>query len=148
MADKTPEQILKETAQTVEILKDAFMSLGASIKENLNKNLVDADSYTKDYVKTLRGEVNSALSNLGKKSEQLINNQNKLNKGQLSSKEIAKQIEELENKRLKIANDLTTATKNGLIPAAQSRKLYLEIKQAIAETNAELEEQAKHAAKT
>lgn len=148
MADKTPEQILKETAQTVEILKDAFMSLGASIKENLNKNLVDADSYTKEYVKTLRGEVNSALSNLGKKSEQLINNQNKLNKGQLSSKEIAKQIEELENKRLKIANNLTTAAKNGLVSATQSRKLYLEIKQAIAETNAELEAQAKHAEKT
>ena len=148
MADKTPDQILKETSQTVEILKDAFMSLGASIKENLNKNLVDADGYTKEYVKTLRGDVNNALLNLGKKSEQLINNQNQLNKGQLSSKEIAKQIESLENKRLKIANNLTTAAKNGLVSATQSRKLYLEIKQAIAETNAELEEQAKHAAKT
>jgi hypothetical protein len=143
MADKTPEQILKETAEITESLKDAFRSLGASIKENINENLAGANEYTKQYIKSLRGDVSNTLSSLGKKSEKLIENQNKLNKGQLSSKDIAKQLAELENKRLTAANNLISASKNNLMSVKESKKLYLDIKSRIDETNDELKEQLK-----
>ena len=35
MADKDPKEILKETLETVEILKDSFNSLGAIIKNTI-----------------------------------------------------------------------------------------------------------------
>jgi hypothetical protein len=41
MADKTPDEILQSTAETVEILKDAIVSLGSTIQLALKKNLVD-----------------------------------------------------------------------------------------------------------
>jgi hypothetical protein len=138
----------KEMIETVSALKDAFISLGATIKTKLNQNLVDADEYTKQYVKTLRSDVSSTLISLGKRSDKLLENQLKLNKGQMSSKDISKQIQELDNKRLKSASDLTTAAKNGLIPASEAKKLYLQIKEAIADGKGELEGQLEVAERT
>lgn len=142
MADKTPDQILKETAETAEILKDAFISLGASIKKNLNQNLIDADDYTKQYVRSLKSGVSALMNSLGKGGDKLIDNQLKLNKGQISSKEITKQIQELEEKKIRSINQVTIAEKNRYITKNEAKKLEKQINEAIAEGTAELEKQA------
>ena len=38
MADKTTEEILKETQETAQILKESFNSLGATIRTQLTAN--------------------------------------------------------------------------------------------------------------
>ena len=137
----TPEEQLRLMAENVEALKDAFMSLGATLRSQLNENLADANAEGRAFIRSLRNDAASAMSNLGKKSDKLIDNQNKLNKGQLTSKEISKQIEELENKRLKTFNNLSIAMKAGLITASQARSHYGKIKEAIEDGRKELEKQ-------
>jgi hypothetical protein len=144
---QNPDEKLKEVQETVEILKDAFNSLGAQIRANLNANLAGADATTKQLIKKIKFDLTASINGLGKKSEQVLENQLKLNKGQLASKDIAKQLLDLENKRLKAANDLKLATRNGLIPASEARKLYLETKAAILEGKEELENQRQEALK-
>jgi len=147
MADKTPQDILKEAVETAEILKDAFTSLGATIKSQLTANLMDADDYTKQYIKSLKSGVGSLMSSLGKSGDKLIDNQLKLNKGQLSSKDISKQLEELESKKLRSLNQVLTARKNEWISSDESRKLYDQINESIEEGKKGLEDQAKAALK-
>lgn len=147
MADKTPEQILRETAETAEMLRDAFTSLGATIKTQLTENLQDADEYTKAYVKSLRAGVGGLMNSLGKSGDKLIDNQLKLNKGQISSKEISKQLKELEEKKIRSINQVITARKNEYITADEARKLYGQINEVIADGTKELEQQAKTAKK-
>lgn len=147
MADKTPEQILRETAETAEMLRDAFTSLGATIKTQLTENLQDADEYTKAYVRSLRAGVGGLMNSLGKSGDKLIDNQLRLNKGQISSKEISKQLKELEEKKIRSINQVITARKNEYITADEARKLYSQINEVIADGTKELEQQAKTAKK-
>jgi hypothetical protein len=141
MADQDPNKILQETAETIAALKDAFNSLGAVIKNQLNKNLIDADDYTKQYVKSLRGDAVSALNDLGKKSEKIVENQFRLQRGQITSKDISKQIDALELKRLTIHGKIVSAVRSGLISAEEGRKTYLKVAEAILEGKEALESQ-------
>jgi hypothetical protein len=145
MADQDPNKILQETAETVSALKDAFNSLGAVIKNQLNKNLIDADDYTKQYIKSLRGDAVSALSDLGKKSEKIVENQFKLQRGQITSKDISKQIEALELKRLTTQGKIVSAIRSGFVSAEEGRKIYLKVAEAILEGKTALEAQNKEA---
>ena len=142
-----PNKILKETVETVETLKEAFQNLGALINTQLNKNLIDADDYTKQYVKSLRSDAASALSDLGKKSEKIIENQFKLNKGQITSKDIIKQIDALELKRLITRGKIDSAIRSEIISAEEGEKIYLKIAEAILEGKNALQAQAKEAKK-
>jgi hypothetical protein len=147
MADPIDPNKLKETAELVEVLKDAFISLGTTIKTTLNKNLIDADSYTKQYVRTLRSDTTSALTSLGKKSELLIDNEFKLRKGQLASKDLAKQIEAINIKEQKTLSQIAIARANKLINVKEEKKLSDQIKKASEETREELEKQNEVAGK-
>jgi hypothetical protein len=145
MADQDPNKILQETAETISALKDAFNSLGAVIKNQLNKNLIDADDYTKQYIKSIRGDAVSALSDLGKKSEKIVENQFKLQRGQITSKDISKQIEALELRRLTTQGKIVSAVRSGFISAEEGRKTYLKVAEAILEGKYALESQNEEA---
>jgi hypothetical protein len=62
-----PNKILKETVETVAALNDAFNSLGAMIKSQLTANIIDADDYTKQYIKSIQSDATRAINDLGKK---------------------------------------------------------------------------------
>jgi hypothetical protein len=147
MADKTPDEILQSTAETVEILKDAIISLGSTIQSSLNKNLTDADDYTKIYVKNIKSSVSSLMTSLKKSGDQLILNQLKLNKNQLTAKDISKQITELESKRIILLNQVVTAEKNSYIGKRLSKKLQKDINESISEGLIGLKEQKDQAKK-
>ena len=141
MADKTTEEILKETQETAQILKESFNSLGATIRTQLNANLTGADAATKQLIKKVKFDLSSAINGLGKSSEKLLENQLKLNKGQLSTKDLAKQMLDLEYKGLKIANDLSTAKNNGLILDSEAVKMLNDIEEKMKEESDELTKQ-------
>jgi hypothetical protein len=138
----------KELAETVEVLKDSFKSLGVIIKQQVNDNIVDADTFTKAYAKSLKSDISQAFNTLGKRSSDLLKNQESLTKGQAKEKDILKQITQNELKRKNLAIDLVNAAKNGIISASEAKKLHLELKAVFEEQNKELAKQAIHAAKT
>jgi len=142
---KTPEEILQETQESVAALKDAFDSLGANLRDNLNRNLIDADATTKQLTKKIKFDLTSSINNLGKSSGQILENQNKLNKGQLTSKDINKQIENLKNKQKLIQIDLQNALQNELITLGEKEKLQNNLNAEIDEGLNKLEEQRKKA---
>jgi hypothetical protein len=142
---KTPEEILQETQESVAALKDAFDSLGANLRANLNRNLIDADATTKQLTKKIKFDLTSSINNLGKSSGQILENQNKLNKGQLTSKDINKQIENLKNKQKLIQIDLQNALQNELITLGEKEKLQNNLNAEIDEGLNKLEEQRKKA---
>ena len=138
----------KELAETVEVLKDSFKSLGVIIKQQVNDNIIDADAFTKSYAKSLKSDISQAFNTLGKRSSDLLKNQESLTKGQAKEKDILKQITQNELKRKNLAIDLVNAAKNGIISTSEAKKLHLELKAVFEEQNKELAKQAAHAAKT
>jgi hypothetical protein len=66
------------------------------IKSQLTANIIGADDYTKKYVQSLKSDAAGALKELGKSSERILFNQYQINKGQLTSKDISKQILDVE----------------------------------------------------
>ena len=138
----------KELVDVVEVLKDSFKSLGIIIKQQVNDNIQDADSFTKSYAKSLKSDLTQTFNNLNKKSEELLKNQELLSKGQAKEKDILKQITQNELRRKNLAIDLVNAVKNGVLSASEAKKIHTELIEKFAEQNEELAEQAKYAAKT
>ena len=138
----------QDLVETVEVLKDSFKSLGIIIKQEIGDNIQDADRFTKAYGKALATDLTKSFNNLGKKSEDLLKNQEALNKGQAKEKDILKQIAQNELKRKSISIDLKNALKSGAITQETYLKLVSESVQKHKEQNEELVKQAAHAAKT
>ncbi len=132
---------LQETKEIVSALKDAFNSLGAIIKSEIIKNIKDADDFTKQYAKTIKSDAARALNQLGKSSEQLIENQIKLEKGQLGSKDIAKQLLDIESKNDKIQASIKSAIDKKIISETKGARLQKQIQEAYIESRGELEKQ-------
>jgi hypothetical protein len=129
-----PNKVLKETVETVAALNDAFNSLGAMIKSQLTANLIDADDYTKKYTQSIKSDTTRALNELGKSSERILTNQYLINKGQLTSKDISKQIQEVEIRQLKTQASLNNALTNQVITAEEFLFLEKKINEATVET--------------
>ena len=138
----------KELAETVEVLKDSFKSLGVIIKQQVNDNIIDADNFTKAYAKSLKSDITQAFNSLGKRSGDLLKNQEALIKGQAKEKDILKQITQNELTRKNLSIDLANAVKNNILSFEEAKNLAGELRKKFAEQNEELAEQAKHAAKT
>ena len=138
----------KELVETVEILKDSFKSLGIIIKQQVNNNIVDADNFTKAYAKSLKSDITQAFNNLGKRSLDILKNQEALANGQAKSKDILKQIEQSEQKRKSLSMDLANAVRNGLIDFKDAANINNELIQKFKEQNEELAKQANHAERT
>ncbi len=141
MADKDPKEVLKETLETVEVLKDSFNSLGAIIKNTITDNLFEVDAVAKSIGKNLANDITKGFNSLGKKSEEILKNQELLSKGQVKSKDIQKQINQLTDRKLSLETDINNALKNNLINTTQHRNLQEELKIKTQETTDELNNQ-------
>jgi hypothetical protein len=138
----------QELAEVVEVLKDSFKSLGVIIKQEIGDNIKDADKFTKAYGKTLASDLTRSFNSLGKKSEELLKNQEALKNGQAKSKDILKQIEQIEQKRKNVSIDLKNALKAGVIDQQQYTNLLSESLQKHEETIEALKTQSEHAMRT
>ena len=138
----------KELVELVEVLKDSFKSLGIIIKQEIGDNIQDADRFTKAYGKTLASDLTRSFNNLGKKSEEILKNQEALKSGQAKSKDILKQIEQIKQKEKSISIDIENALKAEVINQEQYSKLLSESLQKHKETIDALKGQAEQAAKT
>jgi len=102
----TPGDLNKEVKETADILKDAFMSLGAQIEDVFRRATTANDTFNKAVKKDLIGTLNS----LARNSQQLLDNDYKLQKGQLASRDIAKQIYETTKKQSAVEASINRAT--------------------------------------
>jgi len=83
-----PEDLNKEVRITAAVLKDAFRGIGDQIEDIFNR----ATSANDSFQESLQKDLTATLNSLGKNSKTLIDNQEKLNRGLLSSKKIKDQI--------------------------------------------------------
>jgi hypothetical protein len=95
-----------EVKETADILKDAFMSLGAQIEDVFRRAATANDTFSKAVKKDLTGTLNS----LARNSQQLLDNEYKLNKGQLASRDITKQIYETTKKQAAVEASIARST--------------------------------------
>ena len=138
----------KELVEVVEVLKDSFKSLGIIIKQEIGDNIQDADRFTKAYGKTIASDLTRSFNSLGKKSEEILKNQEALKNGQAKSRDILKQIEQIKQKEKSISIDIENALKAGVISEEQSLNLLSESLQKHQETIDALKEQADQAERT
>lgn len=132
-ADDANKQ-LSELAETVRILKDSFQSLGNLIKREITDNVRDADRATKDYAKSVASDLNNALKALGKRSSEILNNQEALQEGSLKLDTVLKQINRTQEKRRNIELDLQRALDAEIISATEFNTLKNEVLKKEAET--------------
>jgi hypothetical protein len=116
----TPEDLNKEVKDTANILKDAFVSIGAQIEDIFKR----ATSANDTFQKSLKKDLVSTLNSLGKNSAQLVDNQYKLNKGQLTSKQIQQQLYDLNSKK---EGALLALRSQSVIKGKQLAKYQLDI---------------------
>jgi hypothetical protein len=102
----TPGDLNREVKETADILKDAFTSLGAQIEDVFRRATTANDTFNKAVKKDLIGTLNS----LARNSQQLLDNEYKLNKGQLASRDITKQIYETTKKQEAVEKSILRAT--------------------------------------
>jgi hypothetical protein len=136
----SPEDVknAKNLLDTVTALQDAFQSISVIIGQQINKNLENTDEFTKRYAKTLKNDIVKNLNSMGKNNEDLIKNQELLNKGQSKSKDIQQQINSLDLKRKLLLKDLDIIQSNGLLTDEEKIKYTNEILAKISEQNEEL----------
>ena len=135
---QTPEEQLRNVQQIQQALEDGFRSLTLSIQNvaeeigEATDNLITFNTISKDITRTVRS--------ISKANEDLISNQIKLNKGQLESKKIQQQIDQIEVKRLvsqnrlnSLQDELNDALASGRITAAEAAAKQAEIANLTAE---------------
>ena len=83
-----PEDLNKELKITASLLKNAFTDIGRQIEDIFDR----ATSANDSFQESLQKDLTATLNSLGKNSRTLIDNQEKLNRGLLSSKKVQEQI--------------------------------------------------------
>lgn len=91
----TPEEIRAQINDTSKIVENTLKSVAAQIGDIFQDALSEADSITKIFGK----DVEKQLKSLARSTDKMIENQIRINEGQASSKDIAKQLIEYETKR-------------------------------------------------
>jgi len=135
----TPEEQLRNVQQIQQALEDGFRSLTASI-QNVAEEIGEA---TDDLItfNTISKDITRTVKSISKANEDLISNQVRLNKGQLESKKIQQQLEQIQSKKLisqnrlnSLQNELNDALATGRITAADAAIKQATIANLTAET--------------
>lgn len=133
MADATggggpdPKKQMNELKESVEILKDSFVSLGQIIKNEIGGNIRDADRATRDYGRSVASSIQSTLKNMGKNSQDILSNTLALTTGSLKLNDVLKQINKARITELKTEIDIKNARKAGVISLTNMRKYTSEL---------------------
>jgi hypothetical protein len=155
----TSEEQLKNIQQIQQALEDGFRSLTASI-QNVAEEIGEATDNLITF-NTISRDITRTIKSISKSNEDLINNQIRLNKGQLESKKIQQQLEQLETKKLisqnrinSLQNELNDALTTGRITASDAAikqatiaNLTAEIARSTQETKTQYENQLEEAKK-
>jgi len=135
----TPEEQLRNIQQIQQALEDGFRSLTASI-QNVAEEIGEA---TDDLItfNTISKDITRTVKSISKANEDLISNQIRLNKGQLESKKIQQQLEQIQSKKLisqnrlnSLQNELNDALATGRITTADAAIKQATIANLTAET--------------
>ena len=132
---QSPEDLNREVRITAAVLKDAFIGIGEQIEDIFNR----ATSANDSFQESLQKDLTATLNSLGKNSKTLVDNQDKLNRGLLSSKKIKDQIY---NNASKMEGALLALENQRVIVGDDRVKLEEEIKEYYKLQNQALEEQA------
>jgi len=128
MADATggggpdPKKQINDLKESVEILKDSFVSLGQIIKNEIGGNIRDADRATRDYGKSVASSIQSTLKSLGKNSQEILSNTLAMGDGTLKLNDVLKQINKTRLTELKTQIDIKNAYKANVISLTNMRK--------------------------
>jgi len=123
MADNK-DKIKKEIFETSVIVQDAFRS----ISDNISEIFKDSLGVTATYARDIKKDITKSLSSLAQVTTLLEGNQNKILKGELSKRDILKQIEQRESKIQAINVSIEIAKKNQL---GKTRDLTLQLQKAL-----------------
>jgi len=123
MADNK-DKIKKELLETSVIVQDAFTSISANISEIFK----DALGQTSTYASNIKKDITKSLSSLAQVTSLLEGNQNKIIKGELTKRDILKQIEQRESKIQAINVSIQIAKNNQL---GKTKDLTKELQKAL-----------------
>lgn len=138
---------VNQLKESVAVLKDAFISIGDSIKRNITQNIENADEATQDLGKTLAQDLKRTIKSMGKDSQELLSNTVAMESGSLKLATVQKQLNSLVNKQLKAENDIAIALNNEVISQGEALNLALKLEEAYTEQRSILAAQALEAAR-
>lgn len=138
---KQSKQVMDELVDSVASLKDAFKSIGEDLKQQITGNIQQADAATQRLARSVATDLTRSIRSYGKQSQQLLDNQEKLERGQIRSKDITKQLLQLKKEEARVRVDLEIAERNGYLTATERLKLEDELNRLLNEQTAELEAQ-------
>ena len=126
MAEKDEFNIdLKNIAEEVALLRDAFSTIGATIAESINEQLEQTEGLTKRINKTVSRDVNRAFLNMVKGTDKILANNIKIQEGSLTQADIEKQLQGNEEKRLGVVASIEQARLAGIKITKRQEKAAL-----------------------
>ena len=139
MAEKVKDTI-QDTVDEVGFLKDAIVTIGATITEALNDKLEEAEGLVERIGKATKRDVNRAFLNLAKGTDKVLANTVAINAGSAKSKNIQKQLQDIEGKKLSLKSLFLQAELAGVELSEQEKEAaeeQLKIQEAILKTQEE-----------
>lgn len=133
---------MKDLIETTSILKDAFISIGETLKRTLVDNMTEAERQAETYKEALKA-VDSQVKKLGKSTEKLLENEADIITGQLTSKAIYQQQLGIQKRRLILEQNVRTALTAAGTAQKEINDLIEKLNQELDEETAELEKQLK-----
>ena len=119
------DDLIKQTRETAVVVEDALRSISSKIKDIFEDVLTTASNTSQTFTKSLTKDITSSLNSLAKVSQQLENNQAKLNVGSLKRADIEKQILERTTK-IKSLEDQIQIARNSSLVVSQELLDFLE----------------------
>jgi len=135
---QTPEEQLRVVQQIQQALEDGFRSLSSNI-QGVVEEIGEATDQLITF-NTIAKDITRSVKSISRANEDLISNQIKLSKGQLSAKKISEQIEKIEakkivlsNRLISLQNELNDSLASGRITSAEAAVKQAEIANLTAE---------------
>ena len=135
------KQDLQDLMDTVALLKDSFISLGDTIKQQLTNNITNANVAASAMNRTTIRDIERGFRDLGKGSDTLLDNIEKIASGTLKTKDITKQMQNMRTTQLRIESDISSALIAQLITQVEADKITNEMLIKIQEQTEELAKQ-------
>lgn len=129
--EKKQQQTKKQTQKDIDELstyvQDTMISVASKIGETLKNSVEQAiDGADASVLKAIGNDLTRQFKSAAKFSDNLANNNNKLNKGLLTGKDIEKQQNELQEKRSALVRKLLHARKLGVEYSLEDRQAAFE----------------------
>ena len=122
---------VKEVGEELGYIENALLSIASTLSETIKTSLQDIKDQGKGVGQILANEVTKSIKGIARGLGDTLSIQEKIYSGQVSSKDITKKLEGLEQKRTSIARQLDILEKEGILTAKQRLKGEGELNEAI-----------------